>query len=149
MTRRWLVGVVAVLMLVASACGNKDSGKQETKGGSGDAGPSVKVQERDFAITLDGSVPAGKVSFKVRNNGPSTHEFVIFRSDLEAGKLPTKSDGTVDEEGAGVEHVDELEDIGSGKSKTLSADLTAGKYVAICNIAGHYAAGMRLAFTVG
>jgi uncharacterized cupredoxin-like copper-binding protein len=30
----------------------------------------------------------------------------------------------------------------------VSADLAAGKYVIICNVAGHYQLGMRAAFTV-
>jgi uncharacterized cupredoxin-like copper-binding protein len=31
---------------------------------------------------------------------------------------------------------------------TLTADLAAGKYVVICNVAGHYQLGMRIALTV-
>jgi len=54
----------------------------------------------------------------------------------------------VDEEGEGLEAVDEIEDIEAGTSPTLTVDLDAGSYVLICNITGHYDAGMHTALTV-
>jgi hypothetical protein len=53
--------------------------------------------------------------------GPEdTHEFVVFKTDLAADALPTASDGSVDEEGEGVELVDEIEDIAVGDTPTHS-----------------------------
>jgi uncharacterized cupredoxin-like copper-binding protein len=38
--------------------------------------------------------------------------------------------------------------IAAGKSAAVTLDLTPGKYVFICNVAGHYQLGMHTAFTV-
>ena len=112
-------------------------------------GTAVGVTEKDFAIALDSdSTSAGSISFNVDNEGPSTHEFVVFATDLEPDALPVGSDGNVDEEGEGVTHIDEIEDIGSGCQASLTVDLDAGNYVLICNLPGHYKAGMNTAFTV-
>ncbi len=61
-------------------------------------------------------------------------------------------DGSVDEEGEGIELIDEIEDIPVGESQDVTAPLDAGSYVLICNIVEsgevHYTLGMRTAFTV-
>ncbi len=112
-------------------------------------GTPVGATEKDFAIALDpADAKTGSISFEVNNEGPSTHEFVVFATDLAPDALPVGSDGNVDEEGEGVTHIDEIEDIGSGCQAALTLDLDAGNYVLICNLPGHYAAGMHAAFTV-
>ncbi len=91
----------------------------------------------------------GKVTFAIRNAGTTVHEFVVFRTDLGSDKLPMASDEPeVDEEGEGIEAVDEVEDIAPGASQSLTVDLAPGHYVAICNVAGHYATGMWTLITV-
>lgn len=134
-----LFAVVAAFALAASACGSSSSGEG-----------TVKATEKDFNISLaSSSVKSGKVTFEVTNSGPSTHEFVVFKTDLAAGQLPTSKAGTeVDESGQGVTHVDEIEDISSGSSKSLTVTLQPGKYVIICNLPGHYKLGMHSALTV-
>jgi hypothetical protein len=71
--------------------------------------------------------------------------------------LPTNPDGSFDEEGDGVEVVDEIEDIEPGGQATLSVDLAAGHYVLLCNkfivldngeVISHFAMGMSTDFTV-
>jgi len=37
---------------------------------------------------------------------------------------------------------------GPGKTRRLALGLKPGKYVLICNVPGHYQAGMRVGFTV-
>jgi hypothetical protein len=77
--------------------------------------------------------------------------------DLDPGDLPTKSDGSVDEEGAGLDAVGEIEEFKVGTTQRKAFDLTAGGYVLICNVVekdegkteAHYQLGMRTAFTVG
>src|ERR671922_896155 len=130
--RRSVVACAAVipLALMAASCG----------GGGGNA---VGATLEDFSITLDSdSVTAGSVSFDIHNNGPSVHEFVVFATDLAEDQLPTTDEGTVDEEGQGVELVDEVEDIQVDADESLDVDLDAGPYVVICNIPGHYQQGM-------
>ena len=113
---------------------------------------------QEFAVLpAQESAPAGDVTFAVTNDGPEdTHEFVVFKTDLAPDALPTASDGSVDEEGEGVELVDEIEDIAVGDTPTLTVSLDAGSYVLICNIVEeegdetivHYQQGMRTGFTV-
>jgi uncharacterized cupredoxin-like copper-binding protein len=121
-------------------------------------GTTVNVTVREFAVLpAKESAPAGYVRFAVTNTGPEdTHEFVVFKTDLEPDALPTASDGSVDEEGEGVELIDEIEDIAVGDSPHLTVSLDAGSYVLICNIVEkegdekivHYQQGMRMGFTV-
>ena len=49
----------------------------------------------------------------------------------------------------GGENGPEIADIAPGQTKVLTATLTAGTYTAMCNLPGHYAAGMHFQFTVG
>ena len=86
----------------------------------------------------------------MRNDGPSTHEFVVFKTDLAEDDLPTtKENGAVivDEDGGGLTLIDEVEDIASGDSQDLTVKLDAGKYVLICNLPTHYQLGMHASFT--
>jgi uncharacterized cupredoxin-like copper-binding protein len=143
--------IVITLALVAAACGsdNEPSSGGTTGGGSAGGGATVTATEKDFAIALDSSqAGAGAVTFSITNDGPSVHEFVVFKTDLAPDQLPL-ANGSVDEEGQGVEHIDEVEDIAVGSTQTLNVNLDAGKYVVICNIAGHYAAGMHAPLTIG
>ena len=72
-----------------------------------------------------------------------------MQTDLASDKLPVASDAPeVDEEADELTAVDEVEDIAVGASEELTVDLKAGHYVVICNIPGHYQAGMRTEFTV-
>jgi uncharacterized cupredoxin-like copper-binding protein len=112
-------------------------------------GTPIAIGEKDFAITADpSSAKKGSTTFNVDNAGPSTHEFVVFATDLAPDALPLADDGNVDEEGAGVTHIDEIEDIGSGCQASLTVDLDPGNYVLICNLPGHYAAGMHVEYKV-
>ena len=82
------------------------------------------------------------------------HEFVVLKTDLDAGDLPTDDTGAVDEAGEGITVIDEIEDIPVGESQNLSVSLDAGHYVLLCNIysedeqEAHYTMGMRTNFTV-
>jgi uncharacterized cupredoxin-like copper-binding protein len=130
--------IVFALVLGASGCSDDDEG----------GGNTVDATLSDFKIDLaDDSAPAGDVTFKVKNDGPSTHEFVIFKTDLSPDDLPTDDDGNVAESDE-FAPVDEIEDIESGDSPELTVNLEAGDYVIICNVPAHYDQGMRTAFTV-
>jgi uncharacterized cupredoxin-like copper-binding protein len=149
------VATVAALSLVAAGCSDDDEGGETAATGGG---TTVDVTVQEFAvIPASSSAPAGDVTFDVTNKGPDdTHEFVVFKTDLAPDALPTAADGSVDEEGEGVELIDEIEDIAVGDTPTLTVSLDAGSYVFICNIVeeeggetiAHYQQGMRVAFTV-
>jgi uncharacterized cupredoxin-like copper-binding protein len=153
--RRHAIVPTVALLLFAVACSSDDEGggggggTPAATGGESGAG-SVAATEADFTITLDPTnASAGDVNFAITNQGPSTHEFVVFKTDLAPDDLPTSDDGTVDETGTGVEHIDEVEDIAAASDATLDVNLDAGNYVVICNLPGHYQQGMHAALTVG
>lgn len=151
-----LLSMLVALTLVAAACDSDEDG--EATGGAGGGGTTVDVTLQEFAVVpAQDSAPEGDVTFAVTNEGPEDiHEFVVFRTDLAPDALPTAPDGSVDEEGEGVELIDEIEDIAVGDSPTLTVSLDAGSYVLICNIVEdegdetivHYQQGMRTGFTV-
>ena len=118
--RLLVIPAVAALAFAAGSCG----------GGGG-----IGATQVDYSITLDeSSAPAGDVTFDVTNDAEQTHEFVVFMTDLAEDQLPTNTDGDVDEEGDGVTHIDEIEDIETGTTKSLTVSLDAGNYVVLCNL---------------
>jgi uncharacterized cupredoxin-like copper-binding protein len=152
--------MLAVGALFVGACGND---KTPSAGGSNTpAGATVSVELKEWSVSpAPASAAAGKVTFNVKNSGVMhAHEFVVVKTDLDAGALPVKADGSVNEDGAGFTAVGELEDIEIAKSKSTTFDLAAGKYVLFCNVVeetampdmggikSHYKLGMRIGFTV-
>jgi iron uptake system component EfeO len=73
------------------------------------------------------TVPAGKVTFSVRNAGNEEHEFEVFKGE------------TV---------VDEIEGLVPGLTKSLTVDLAAGDYTFVCKLNGHDQLGMKGTLTV-
>ena len=136
---RTLRGGAAFVFCVLVACSSK--APQDANAGAG-TGATL----RDFNIALE-SMPAtaGSTTFDIANDGPSTHEFVVLRTDVAADTLPVDG-GVINEDN--IDLVDEVEDIAPGTLSYLTVDLTPGRYVLVCNIAGHYSAGMRVGFTV-
>jgi uncharacterized cupredoxin-like copper-binding protein len=146
--KRLAIAVASIAMLGAVACASSSSSTSSAGGndtGGTDTG-GVSATEKDFSIDLgSSSAPAGSVTFNITNEGPSTHEFVIVQTDDAPDALPVE-DGEVEEDSLTV--ADEQEDIAPGTTATLTTDLEAGSYVIICNVEGHYEAGMHTAFTV-
>jgi uncharacterized cupredoxin-like copper-binding protein len=115
----------------------------------------VDVTLREWEVSASTpSVAAGDIYFKVDNVGPEdAHEFVIIRTDIPPGELPTV-DGKVPEDE--IDLVDEIEPFTPGSSASITVNLGPGNYVLICNITevddgeieSHYQLGMRTAFTV-
>jgi uncharacterized cupredoxin-like copper-binding protein len=116
----------------------------------------VTVTLQEWAVVPDvATVSAGSVTFNISNTGPEdVHEFVVLRTDLGAGSLPTDSTGAVSEDGEGVEVMGEVEDVPVGESGDLTLNMAPGKYVLLCNVyseeekEAHYSMGMRTDFTV-
>lgn len=137
------VAAVALALLGAAACSSSSSASSSSAGGTSSGG--VSATEKDFEIDLASSTaPVGSVTFNISNEGPSTHEFVIIKTDDAPDALPTKN-GEVNEDGLNV--VDEQEDIAPSTTATITTNLDAGSYVIICNVPGHYQLGMHTAFT--
>jgi len=95
-----------------------------------------------FIKLSSGTAQSGTLTFDTHNLGAIPHELVILKTDKAAASLGAGT--TVPEDG----RVGESGDIGAGKSKAFKVQLDPGHYALICNIAGHYAGGMRTDFTV-
>jgi uncharacterized cupredoxin-like copper-binding protein len=104
----------------------------------------VAVHMQDYKVILSvATVKAGTVRFGIKNEGGMEHSFELIKTDLPFDQLPT-ADAKAKEDGL----IKQVRSLGVGKVSVVSADLAAGKYVIICNVAGHYQLGMRAALTV-
>ena len=137
-----LTAALLIALALTAACGGSPGTAATGVPGDG----TILTTEKDFGIALEEtSTPTGAITFDITNDGPSTHEFVVFTADLAEDALPVDG-STVDE--ANLDLVDEAEDIAPGVGTSLTVDLEPGSYVVICNVEGHYAAGMHAALTV-
>ncbi|WP_051324797.1 cupredoxin domain-containing protein [Candidatus Solirubrobacter pratensis] len=103
------------------------------------AGRSVTVDMRDFRFTpSDLTARAGKLTIKATNTGQQVHELVLVRTNAAPDAIPSKG-GKASEAGS----VGEISERKPGASGTHTFNLTPGRYVFLCNVDGHYAAGMR------
>ncbi len=106
-----------------------------------------------MSIDLSQSVvPQGTVSFLVTNTADETHEFVVLATDTPADAFPIVSfegePNRIDEDAPGVSNLGETGDMEAGATQMLTLDLPAGHYAVVCNLQGHYAAGMHQDFWV-
>ena len=94
------------------------------------------------------SVKAGNVTFDVTNLSRSiVHEMIVvvvensnapLPYDYNTGQIPEKQ----------VKMLGETEEMQPNAEKTITLDLKPGAYLLICNVPGHYAAGMWTPLTV-
>jgi FtsP/CotA-like multicopper oxidase with cupredoxin domain len=84
------------------------------------------------------SAKAGKVTFAVKNTGGTMHGFGIVSAPA------TAPGGMLDE----TTLLAKGKELAAGASETVTADLKPGSYELVCFLAGHYAAGQKLAFQV-
>ncbi len=101
---------------------------------------------KEYSITVSvPAVKAGTVKVGVRNLGAMAHQFDLIKSDLAPDKLPIDTaNAKANEDGL----VKQVLNIQPGKVATVTADLTAGHYVIICNVPGHYQLKMYAELTV-
>lgn len=146
---RRLFTLASATLLLVGCTAAPGSSPAASAASSEAAGTTIATKLSEFKIELAAATaPAGHVRFDLTNAGTTLHEFVIFQTDLASDKLPLSADGTeVDEAGAGLTLVSEVEDIEVGAAPNLEADLAAGHYVLICNLPAHFNSGMRADFT--
>ena len=161
-----MIGIVGTALALA-ACGS-------SKNASSSSAPSSS--ENAFTLSEFTVIPptntlhSGHVSITARNVGGEVHELVIVRA-ASPDALPMKTDGSVDEDKiAEADKVGEIEKVAANSSKSKTFDLSAGTYVAFCNIVDtmmgsttsmmngsgmgsgtghvHFSAGMHVTFTV-
>ena len=130
---RIAAAVAAVLVLATGvSCGS-------------DAGVDTTLDEYSIRLAK-ASAPAGPQTFSVTNRGEIAHQFLVLRTNDRPDDLPVGKDGVVKIDAKGITVVAEIELLTKGEHRPLEADLRRGSYALICNIAGHYASGMRTGF---
>jgi iron uptake system component EfeO len=117
--------------LALAACG----GTQPATSGPGASTPAgtVNVEAKEYAFTPSTiTVPAGEVTFQVKNAGTEEHEFELFNAD-------------------GTTVIDEIEGLVPGLTKTLTVPaekVPPGEYLFMCKLNGHDQLGMKGTLTV-
>ena len=171
------LGLALALVIVVAACSSSSkTSTTNTSAGNGGisagtsaaSGTTVNIVVTDtkglngpMTMTVTPStVPPGDVTFVVKNSGTIDHEAVVLK--LDSGQtwdqLPVTFGGDPPVKvTTGANKVDEANNIGEtgdpnlkpGTSRTfVIKNMTTGNYAVVCNIAGHYAMGMRAPLTV-
>jgi uncharacterized cupredoxin-like copper-binding protein len=129
-----------LLTVLVAACGGAAEPVVDiTKG-------EIRADMREHTITLTGNeVRAGEVTFVVRNRGGQAHDLIVIKTDAAADALPVdQQTQKASEQG----RVGGVELVNPGRNANLRLTLEPGHYVIICNVATHYALGMRTELTV-
>jgi len=102
-----------------------------------------------MGMTLDqATVQAGRITFLVKNDATTeSHEMLVIKLPSADAELPYDAAKEKVPEGK-VKKLGEVSNLKPGASKDLTLDLTPGTYKLICNIKGHYMAGMSALVTV-
>lgn len=111
---------------------------------------AITLDEQDFTITASSqTVRAGEIAITIHNAGPSSHELLGFRTDLDDATLPLDAGRNVNENSAMMTKVlDTGTDLPPGTQRTMHVNLSPGHYVFACNLPGHFRLGMHLSITV-
>lgn len=110
--------------------------------------PGMGMGRMNMAVT-PARVAAGQVSIKIDNIGWRTHELVVLplAAGQPIGQRPVGPDGKINESGSLGEA---SRDCGAGAGDGITPGATGwttitlqpGRYELVCNLPGHYAAGM-------
>ena len=138
----------AMVGSVVTGCGSDedDSKGGYSKNALADGVVSGHVKEWEVMLEAD-EVPAGEVTFEIENQGTIQHEFLVVKTDVDLGQIPVE-DGRFSEEQESILMVDEIPEYANGTTEQLTVMLEPGVYQLVCNISGHYEAGMYTKLTV-
>ncbi|WP_246686907.1 sulfocyanin-like copper-binding protein [Mesorhizobium sp. B2-4-19] len=158
--RRATLGLAAAMLMIGSAGATRaasivqvslwDKGASvQMPMGLAYATPGIDLSKATMGMKASpGAVKAGEVTFNVKNDSKDTvHEMIVMYLADPGKPLPyLDAENRVDEDKAGDKG--EVSELDPGKSGTLTVELKAGKYLLVCNVPGHYGAGMWAEFTV-
>jgi uncharacterized cupredoxin-like copper-binding protein len=109
-------------------------------------GSVIKADLSEWKIDTPTHLKAGVYTYDISNTGAMEHEMLVMKTDLAPSALPLKN-GDIDEEA--LPPISDGENIAPGKSQTRTIDLSKpGTYLFVCNIPGHFKAGMYTYVTV-
>jgi uncharacterized cupredoxin-like copper-binding protein len=148
-----LPALAATLALAATAagCGNT-SHAQSPPASTASTATTAAATSGPVAVTLGEwnvtpsatTVTAGAVSFDVKNAGRMPHEMVVLKATKAAAQLAAAGTPRLKETG----HMGEVATLKPGASGKTTIKLAPGHYVLICNLPGHWTAGMHADLTV-
>jgi uncharacterized cupredoxin-like copper-binding protein len=141
---RTLLAVPALAALAATAATAAGCGNASNAQATPTSGPvAVTLDEWKVAPSAT-TVKAGAVSFDVTNAGRLPHEMVVLKATTPAARLASDGTPRVKETG----RVGEVGELKPGTTGRTTITLAPGHYVLICNLPGHWTAGMRTDLTV-
>lgn len=124
-------------VFVVSSCGDAT-----------ESGTQISGELSEWSIDMDETTAmAGDITFRIKNSGTIDHEFVVVKTDIPAGAIPVQG-GLFVEDQEGIDVIDEIPPFAKGGTEELAIALDAGLYQLVCNLPGHYQAGMHTTFIV-
>ncbi len=112
-------------------------------------GISADASKAAMSVIPDArAVPAGDVTFEVTNNSTDlVHEMLVVKVADVGAPLPYNADDArIDEDK--VQSLGEVSELDPGKSGSLTVKLDPGTYALLCNMPGHFMAGMWTTISV-
>jgi uncharacterized cupredoxin-like copper-binding protein len=144
---------IAVVAIAVAGCGDAKSSTPSSAASTKSAEPAAEGSASSSRAVTDGrttvsmadyqfkpsalSVRGGTLRVTANNDGGESHEFVVIRTTKAPNGLPMKGD-QASEAGA----IGEIPEQKPGRRVSHTFTLKPGKYVYICNVPGHYKAGM-------
>ena len=147
-----VVDVLSTVTMGCAADGNDAAGNivadTSAPGSTANEGNFIsgKVEECKVSVAPN-TATAGEVKFTIENAGTIGHEFLVVKTDILDGKITLDGDH-FSEPSPGLEVIDEIGEFPAGTTELLVLSLEAGNYQLVCNLPGHYAAGMHTTFVV-
>lgn len=131
-----LIRLLAAFTFILFACGEDGappSNGSETGAAAAATDPEevlVEIDLDEFVVLMDAVVPAGRVSLRLANRGFEEHNllFVFVESDSTVWETERR--------------------LNPGERRTVTLDLEAGRYKAVCDFSGHEGRGMFVEFVV-
>ena len=103
----------------------------------------------EWRVAVPGTIKAGTINLEAANFGTIQHELLVFKSDLPISGFPVDKNGDIIEDGPGIALVSDGANLDPGTTQARTVDLTQpGTYFFLCNIPGHFKAGMYSVVTV-
>ena len=107
------------------------------------------IYTSEWSVGLPTSMLAGQANFSITNIGTIQHELLVFKSDLAPSAYPVDTKGNIIEDGPGITLLSRGDKLDPGTTQPRIVDLTKpGRYMFVCNLPGHFKAGMFRVVTV-
>ena len=134
--KKWMgiVGVVMILSLALVACGG-------SSGGSSSGGATIKTTMTDFKFDpAEWTVNAGQqVTLDLTNNGSTEHSWALMSKPISGSFTDADKPNVL---------FSKVVPAGQSATATFTAPTTPGDYQVVCDIPGHFEAGMVGKLTV-